>query len=95
MRLVVSEAALADLERLHAFLADKSPRAAGRAVSALVAAVESLRHFSERGRPASARGARELIVPFGQSNYVVRYAFRSEADEIVIFRAWHGREQRE
>jgi plasmid stabilization system protein ParE len=52
MKLIVSEAALADLERLHAFLADKNPPAAKRAVTVLVAAVESLNHFPERGRPA-------------------------------------------
>jgi plasmid stabilization system protein ParE len=95
MKLIVSGAAVADLERLHAFLADKNPRAAGRAVTTLVAAVESLSHFPERGRPAGVPNTRELIVPFGRSNYVVRYAHRTGADELVIFRIWHGREARE
>jgi toxin ParE1/3/4 len=95
MKLIVSETALADLERLHAFLADKSPRAASRAVSALVAAVESLNHVPERGRPAGLPHTRELIVPFGRSNYVIRYLNRTGPDELVIFRIWHSREARD
>ena len=42
MKLIVSRAAAADLERLHAFLADKNLAAARQAVAALVAAAESL-----------------------------------------------------
>jgi hypothetical protein len=34
-------------------------------------------------------------VPFGQSNYVLRYAYREQADEVVALRIWHGREARE
>jgi plasmid stabilization system protein ParE len=52
MKLIVSQAAAADLERLQAFLADKSPVAARQAVAALVAAAESLHSFAERGRPS-------------------------------------------
>jgi plasmid stabilization system protein ParE len=36
-----------------------------------------------------------LIVPFGRSAYIVRYAYLRESDEVVILRVWHGREQRE
>jgi plasmid stabilization system protein ParE len=95
MKLIVSQAAAADLARLHDFLVDKSPQAAARAAAALLAAVQSLETFPERGRPSGAGTLRELIVPFGQSNYVVRYAYRAEADEIVVIRLWHGREARE
>ena len=95
MKLIVSGPAVADLERLHAFLANKNPRAAARAVTALVAAVESLSHFPERGRPAGVPNTRELIVPFGQSNYIVRYVHRIEADELVVVRIWHAREARD
>jgi hypothetical protein len=37
-------------------------------------------------------GVRELIVPFGRSAYVLRYALLPMTDEIVILRIWHGRE---
>jgi plasmid stabilization system protein ParE len=65
MRLIVSEAAEADFARLHAFLTDKSPPAADRAI-ALIAAIQSLDSFPERGRPSGRPNLRELIVPFGQ-----------------------------
>ena len=95
MRLVVAQAAAADLERLHEFLADKNPDAARQAVAALVAAVESLQVFPERGRPSGVRNIRELIVPFGRSGYVLRYAYSAAADEVIVLRIWHGREERE
>lgn len=95
MKLIVSEAAAADLRRLHAFLADKSPFAAAKAVAALVAAMQSLDLFPERGRPSGVPNVRELIVPFGRSGYVLRYAHLAARDEVVIIRIWHGREQRE
>jgi plasmid stabilization system protein ParE len=95
MTLIVSEAAFADLVRLHAFLADKNPTAAARAVATLGAAVQSLDTFPERGRSTGRPNLRELIVPFGQSNYVLRYAYLRQADEVVVLRVWHGREMRE
>lgn len=95
MKVTIAPAALADLARLRAFLAGKSPSAADRAVATLIAAIQSLDNMPERGRPSGPANLRELIVPFGQSNYVVRYAHRAEAAEIVILRLWHGRELRE
>ncbi len=95
MKLVVSQAAQADLLRLHDFLAGTNPDSAQRAVSAIISAIESLDLFPERGRPSPLSGARELIVPFGQSSYVVRYAHDTAGDELVIVRVWHSRESRE
>ena len=95
MRLIVSEAAAADIERLHAFLADKSPSAARRAVATIVRAIQSLDALAERGRPSGAPGLRELVVPFGRSAYVVRYGYDAPRQEVVIVRIWHGREARE
>jgi plasmid stabilization system protein ParE len=92
VKLVVSSAAQSDLERLYAFLQDKSPAAAQRAVTVLDAAMRSLDSFPQRGFLSGAPGVRELIVPFGRSAYVLRYAFLPPTDEIVILRIWHGRE---
>lgn len=95
MKLVVAQAAVADLARLHAFLADKNPAAAEKAVATLAAAIQSLDLFPERGRPSATPNVRELIVPFGQSNYVLRYAYSASMDELVVIRIWHSREARE
>lgn len=95
MTVIVSKEAAADLEQLRAFLAGKNPRAAQRAVAAIANAVRSLEMFPGRGRQSGAADTRELIVPFGRSAYIVRYAHLTELNEIVILRVWHGREQRE
>jgi plasmid stabilization system protein ParE len=95
VKLIVSRAALADLDRLRDFLSGKNPGAARRAVASLVAAMESLDLSPDRGRPSVLSGARELIVPFGRSAYVVRYMHREQFDEIVVLRIWHGREDRD
>ena len=95
MKLVVSRDAVADINRLRAFLADKNPAAALRAVTTIVAAIQSLDMSSDRGRPTGTVGVRELIVPFGRSAYVLRYSHLQDADEVLILRIWHGREQRD
>ena len=94
MKLIVSRAAAADLARLRAFLADKNPAAAQRAISDIVDAVDSLAAFPDRGRASNIAGLRELVVPFGRSAYVVRFAHDPQREEIVIVRIWHGREAR-
>lgn len=91
MILIVSQSALADFNRLQAFLAEKSPNAAQRAVAAIVQAIDSLMVNPDRGRRA-AGDTRDLIVPFGRSSYLVRFLHDPQRGEIVIFRIWHGRE---
>ena len=95
MKLIISEAAVADLARLRAFLADKNPGAAERVAAMLVAAIQSLDFFPERGRPSGTPNVRELIVPFGRSSYVLRYGYSAGEDEVAIIRIWYGREMRD
>ena len=94
MKLIVSHAAATDLLRLHNFLAELSPDVAQRAVSTIVRAIDSLDLFPDRGRPSAVPGARELIVPFGSSGYIVRFAHDAGRAEVVILRVWHSRETR-
>ena len=95
MKLVVRPEAVADLERLRAFLADKNPDAAQRAIAILTDAIQSLDMFPDRGRPTGIADVRELIVPFASSAYVLRYVHIAQSDEVIILRIWHGRESRE
>jgi len=81
-----------DLTRLIDYLDVRSPAAALRAFETLDAAIRSLDEFSERGRPGSEPGLRELIVRFGSGAYVVQY--RVDAQEVVVARIFHGREDR-
>ena len=61
----------------------------------MIRARHSLEAMPDLGRPIAVRNIRELIAPFGQSFYVLRYAFDAEAEEVVVLRIWHGRELRE
>jgi plasmid stabilization system protein ParE len=94
VNLIVSRAAAADIERLRAFLFGRNPTAAERATATLLAAIQSLQTFPDRGRPAGA-GGRQLVVPFGRSSYVIDYRHDAARQEVVVLRIWHGREARE
>jgi plasmid stabilization system protein ParE len=88
-----SQRALADLARLHTFLAPKNPSAANRAIVTIRAAVEVLREFPELGRIVEERaevGHRELLVPFSTGGYVATYTIVDDAVEIIDVR--HQRE---
>lgn len=95
MRLIVSKEAIVDIDRLREFLANKERGTARRAVAALHDAIRSLEAFPGRGRPSGIPGVRELVVPFGRSAYLVRYAHLPELNRLVIIRVWHGRESRD
>jgi toxin ParE1/3/4 len=92
--LILSPEAVADIERLRAFLTDKDTNFAQRVIAAFDHAFGSLEVFPDRGRPSDIPGAREFIVPFGGSSYVLRYVHLPKANEIVVLRIWHGREAR-
>ncbi len=91
-RLVWSEPALADVARLHAFLAPKSREAAQRAVKAIRGGVKELGRHPEIGRPVEDMlpEFREWVVEFGQGAYVALYHFAGE--QVVILAVRHGRE---
>ena len=86
-------AAEADLYRLAEFIVEKNPRAALRLGETLRNAILSLDEMAERGRPGPRKDLRELVVRFGRSRYIVRYAVRER--EVIVTRIWHGRERRD
>jgi plasmid stabilization system protein ParE len=82
-----------DLVRLYSFLLQEDTNAAEQALTALRKAVDLLREF-----PFSCRKAvpdnpllRELLIPFGQSGYVMLFEIDS-ADSVTILAARHQRE---
>ena len=81
-----SDRAIADLDRLEAFLFAKSPQAADAAVDAIFAATEELRDFPLIGRALSddVSEYRELSVPYSNSGYVILYRW---ADTVVEIQA--------
>lgn len=86
--------ALADLERLHGFLYDKNPPAAGRALAAILAGLNLLKQSPRLGRPMpDETGRREFLIPFASGAYVLRY--KTEGENVaVILRVWHSKEDR-
>jgi len=91
-RIVWSRRALLDLVRLHAFLAPKSIEAAQAAAEAIRKGVKILGRRPAIGRPVEGLPLeiREWVIEFGQSAYVVRYAYEGKTVTIVAIR--HGRE---
>lgn len=86
--------ALDDVERLHAFLCEKSPDAATRAAQAILDGARLLQLTSDIGRPMDdGTGRREWFIPFGAGSFVLRY-MRERDDTLVIIRVWHSKEDR-
>jgi plasmid stabilization system protein ParE len=85
--------AIIDLMRLRKFIQDKNPTAAKRAASKIKEGALTLMNNPESGRPAEGLSSfREILIPFGAGNYVLRY--REDDAEIVVVRVWHSKEER-
>lgn len=91
-RLIWSEPALANVQRLYRFLAEKSLVAAKRAVKAIREGVKILALHPQVGRVVDEMdGAfRDWPVDFGDSGYVVRYRF--DGEQVTILAVRHQKE---
>ena len=80
------------LERIYLFLAEKDEEAARAAIRAIREKAILLENFPNAGRPADdlEPEQRELLVPFGESGYVLLY--RIEKDMVYILAIRHQRE---
>ena len=87
-RLIWSEPALRDVQRLYRFLAEKNPNAAGQAVKAIRGGVKVLARHPEIGRPAEDMEPeyREWLIDFGDSGYIALYHYDGETALIVAVR---------
>jgi plasmid stabilization system protein ParE len=92
--ILLSPDAVDDVERLRTFLDQKNPDAARRALAAIWTAIDRLREFPDLGIPTEDSDIRQIVVRFGSSGYIVRYAALSGDENILITRIWHGREAR-
>jgi plasmid stabilization system protein ParE len=92
--ILVSPDAVADIERLRTFLDLNNPGAARRALAAIWTAIERLQEFPALGQQTMASEIRQIVIRFGASGYVVRYAVLAETGDILVTRIWHGRESR-
>ena len=86
--------ALDDLKRLQAFLIEKDPEAAARAVNAIESAFELLEYspFScRKAWPGDRPLLRELVIPFGSAGYVALFEIDGPG-HVTILAVRHQRE---
>jgi toxin ParE1/3/4 len=91
--ILLSADAVDDVDRLRSFLDRNNPDAARRALASIWTAVERLQKFPDLGMLTEDADIRQLVVRFGASGYIVRYASLPDGN-ILITRIWHGREAR-
>jgi plasmid stabilization system protein ParE len=92
--IILSPDALVDVERLRIFLDQANPGAARRAMEAILIAIDRLQEFPDLGMTTADVDIRQIVVRFGASGYIVRYAALAESGDILVTRIWHGREAR-
>ncbi len=87
-RLIWSQHALLDMQKLQRFLAEKSPDAAKRAVAAIRQGVKTLALQPGVGRPVEDMepGYREWMIDFGDSGYIALYHFDGQTAVILALR---------
>lgn len=92
--ILLSPDAVDDIERLRSFLDNNSPDAARRALTLIWTAIGRLQEYPDMGIPTEDADIRQIVIRFGASGYIVRYASIREDGHILITRIWHGREAR-
>ena len=90
-KLIYSEQALTDLERLTDFLIDKDPAAAAETLELIEEAVDLLIRHPLVGRPVE-HELRELVISSGRTGYVVLYGLEEIQDAVLILAIRHQRE---
>lgn len=91
MTIVWSSAAWADVDRLHAFLAERDLDAANAVFDRLARAPEVLLDFPRRGSRLSQYDPRE-VREFHVRGYLLRYELAGA--NILVLRFFHAREDR-
>lgn len=92
-RLIVTPQAAQGLERCRQFLAGKNPLAAQRAAEAIKRHLQLLQQYPEAGRPLDdIPELRELLIPFGDTGYVMLYRHAPERDAVMLLAFRHQKE---
>ena len=89
MKLSFTAKALEDLERLHAFVAEKNPAAADRIRCQLLDSIRTLLEQPLGGKSVKSLPVRQWV----SGDDVIRYLLEDE-QSLIIVRIWHGRENR-
>tara|TARA_B100002019_G_C21095449_1_gene510786 strand:+ start:412 stop:693 length:282 start_codon:yes stop_codon:yes gene_type:complete len=90
VKLVYTDEAIDDLQRLREFVAVHNPSAAARIATELVGKIELLPDFPRMGTPVEMVPVPDSVRDMVFGKYVVRYSVHASA--IIILRVWHGLE---
>jgi len=90
-KVIYSDEALADLERIIEFLLESSPAAAAAALSQIRSAVTILEAHPRVGRRIDAH-RRELVITYGATGYLALYRHDVPLDVVRVLRVRHQRE---
>ncbi len=90
-KLIYSDRALADLERLSDFLLAADALAAAEKVDLIAEAVGLLSRHPLIGRPVE-WGLRELVISRGRTGYVALYSVEDEHNAVLVLAIRHQRE---
>jgi toxin ParE1/3/4 len=90
----LSQEAADDVMRIREFLSAKNPDAAKRALAEIFSALQKVQIFPDLGKPTEDIDVRQIVVPFGNAGYIVRYTVRPGSGNVLALRIWHGREAR-
>jgi plasmid stabilization system protein ParE len=93
MKIIVREAAAADLDEILDWISRDNPRAAAELVRRILARIDRLAipGLSHIGRPGLVEGTRELVEP----PYIVVYVVDEPLEEISVLAILHGARDRE
>ena len=89
MKIVWSPRAVEHLIAIRAFIAKDSPDAAQAVAAKIIASVEQLALYPNRGRAGRIPGTRELVI--AGTAYVLPYRVKAERLEIIA--VFHGRQR--
>ena len=90
-RIIYSQQALNDLERLVDFLFDYDPNIALTTLDLIQEAISLLAHHPLVGRPIKEE-LRELVISRGNTGYIGLYSFEEFEDAVLILGIRHQRE---
>jgi plasmid stabilization system protein ParE len=90
-RLIISENATDDIERLAAFLPETLPHEAVWTAEILFGGLEVPKTHPLIGRPIG-QGLRELVISRGRSGYLALYVYDADADAVAVLALRHQRE---
>jgi plasmid stabilization system protein ParE len=90
-RVIYSDEALEDLERIIEFLLATSPETAGAALGQIRGAVSVLAAHPQIGRRVDVH-RRELVISHGATGYLAHYRYDARPDLVRVLRVRHQRE---